>query len=390
MTGRENSRGGTMTAAVDLLLTQLHDQSRATLRDRLQRVRANAIIAAQTGLAAALAWFIAADLLRHPSPFFAPIAAVITLAISVGQRLRRAAELVLGVALGIAVGDALIYLIGTGFWQIGLVVGLAIIAAVFVGGTAPLIVQAASSAVLVATLAPPSTGIYYLRFLDALIGGGVALGVMALLLPANPLTVVAKAAGNALEVLADGLSETAAALSAGDAARADAALDRLRGGEAELIHFKDVLPAGRETATIAPLRWRARGALVQYVDAAEHVTHAMRNARVLARRTVTLLRDGEPVPEVLAEAVDSLAEAVRALRHELAEGRTPNRARDLAVQAVRHAAEAYATGLGFSGHVVVAQIRTVATDLLGSAGLTHGEANRLVRKAGGDPAKKAR
>ena len=59
-------------------------------------------------MAAGLAWFVAHDLIGRPTPFFAPIAAVITLASSVGQRVRRTAELVLGVAIGIGIGDAII------------------------------------------------------------------------------------------------------------------------------------------------------------------------------------------------------------------------------------------------------------------------------------------
>ena len=74
-------------------------------------------------------WFIAHDVIGRPPPFFAPIAAVITLASGVGQRLRRTTELVLGVALGIGIGDALIQLIGSGPWQIGLIVVLAVIVA---------------------------------------------------------------------------------------------------------------------------------------------------------------------------------------------------------------------------------------------------------------------
>lgn len=372
-----------MPASVDALLTELHRRSRATLHDRWHRVRANAIIALQAGVAAGLAWFVAHDLLHHPQPFFAPISAVITLGISVGQRLRRAAELVIGVALGIAVGDALIYLIGTGAWQIGLVVALATVVSVFVGGTAALVSQAASSAVLVATLAPPSTGIYYTRFVDALVGGCVALAVMALLLPANPLTIVSRTANPALDVLADGLSETAGALAAGDGARADAALSRMRDGERELRRFREALPYGEETATIAPLRWRSRGALAQYVEAADHVTRALRNARVLTRRTVTLLADGEPAPPALAESVATLAEAVRRLRRELADGVPPDRTADLATQAVREAGDAYRSGLGFSGTVIVAQVRTVATELLRTGELSGAEASRLVRRAGG-------
>ena len=77
-------------------------------------------LALQAGLAAALAWFVAHDVIGRPAPFFAPIAAVITLASSVGQRAKRTIELVVGVAIGIGIGDAIILLIGTGPWQIGL------------------------------------------------------------------------------------------------------------------------------------------------------------------------------------------------------------------------------------------------------------------------------
>ena len=355
--------------------------TKVTLRDRWHRLRVNALLAAQTGLAAALAWLLAHEVLGHPQPFFAPIAAVITLGVSIGQRLRRAAELVLGVAIGIAVGDAFIALVGTGAWQIGVVVTLAVLAAVFVGGTAPLLTQSASSAVLVATLAPPTTGIYYGRFIDALIGGVVALAVMALLLPVNPLTVVSRAAGPALDMLAEGLLDSAAALAARDPAAAGAALGDMRAGESDLTRFQDALGAGRETATLAPLRWRARGALSQYVDAAEHITHALRNARLLARRCVTLLQDAEPLPEPLIAAPATLAEAVRELRRELNDGVEPRHTRELAQRAVREAATAYADGVGFSGSVVVAQIRSIATDLLNATGLPSADANRLIRRA---------
>src|SRR5204863_181120 len=83
----------------------------------------------------------------------------------------------------------------TGPWQIGAGVTAAVVASVFLGGSPILIGQAAASAVLVATLAPPKNGIYYTRFLDALIGGVVGIMVMALLLPLNPLTHIRRAAG---------------------------------------------------------------------------------------------------------------------------------------------------------------------------------------------------
>ncbi len=364
-------------------LGQLGQRSRATLATRVRRLRGILLHAVQAGAAAGISWYVAHDLAGHRAPFFAPVSAVVVLGVSVGQRLRRAIELVLGVALGILLGDALFYVIGTGPWQIAVGVIVATCAAVLLGGGPLVISQAGSSAVLVATLAPPTHGIYYTRFLDALIGGATGVAVMALLLPVNPLTLVKKAAGPALGALRAGLNGCADALLARDAGRAQAVLDGLRQAETAFTHLNDSLVTAQEAATLAPARWRARAPLAQYLDSAVHLDRAMRNTRVLARRAVTLIRDEEQVPDALAAALRTLAEAVRALRDELAGGGEPTRARAACVSAVAQAADAYRDGLGFSGTVLVAQIRSIALDLLRASGVEHRTAERAVRRAAG-------
>ncbi len=207
--------------------------------------------------------------------------------------------------------------------------------------------------------------------------------VMALLLPVNPLTAIRRSAGPALDVIAEGLRDCAAALRDGSREDADAALSRLRSGETAVVTFRNALAGAREAATLAPVYWRSRGPLAQYLDAAEHVDHALRNGRVLARRTVALLRDGEPVPPGLVDALLALADAVTLLRDELAAGTEPERSRERTLDAVRAAAEVYRAGVGFSGGVVVAQIRTMATDLLLAGGLPRPVVEKAVRRAVG-------
>src|SRR4051812_28917859 len=211
-------------------LSSLPDRSRTGVAGGLRRVRGGLALALPSRVAAALAWLIAHALIGRPAPFFAPIAAVITLASSVGQRLRRTTELVIGVALGIGVGDTLILLIGSGPWQIGLIVILAILVATAVGGGTPLVVQSASSAVLVATLTS-ATGLPWTRFFDALVGGCVGLAVMTILLPLNPLTVVRRAADPALAALAAGSHQVATGLADGDREAIQDALASLRAAE---------------------------------------------------------------------------------------------------------------------------------------------------------------
>ncbi|WP_433298640.1 FUSC family protein [Actinoplanes sp. CA-030573] len=355
---------------------------RSVLAAGLHRIRGGLALALQAGVGAGLAWWVAHDLIGRPQPFFAPIAAVITLASSVGQRARRTAELVVGVAIGIGVGDALILLIGTGPWQIGLVVVLAILVATAVGGRTPLVVQSASSAVLVATLTS-ATGVPWTRFFDALVGGGIGLAVMTVLLPLNPLTVVKRAADPALRTLADGLRDVAGGMRAGDREAVDEALDRLRAAETSFAAFSDAVKAARENVAFAPARWRSRGALAQYVDGADQVTYALRNVRVLSRRVSTALGDEEKIPAVLATGVDLLGDAVDLLRQEWAKAAEPIAARQRALSAVAEAAKAYDEGVGFSGGVVVAQVRSIAIDLLRASGIELADAPRLVRRAAG-------
>jgi uncharacterized membrane protein YgaE (UPF0421/DUF939 family) len=363
-------------------VTDVRSRSKSGAAAVWSRLKGGAALAVQAGVAAGLAWFLAHDVFHRPTPFFAPIAAVITLASSVGQRARRTAELVLGVAIGIGIGDAIILAIGSGPWQLALIVLGAILVATAVGGGTPLVVQSASSAVLVATLTS-GPGLPYSRFLDALVGGGVGLVVMTLLLPLNPLTVVRRAADPALSALADGLHEIGRGLAEGDKDRVQAALDRLRAAEETFAAFSAAVTAARENVAFAPARWRARGALAQYVDGAQQLTYALRNVRVLTRRTLTAISDEETVPAVLPEAIGLLGDAVDLLRQEWAKGAEPLTTRERALRAAAEAGRGYDEGVGFSGGVVVAQVRTAVTDLLRATGIEHAEAPRLVRAAVG-------
>ncbi|NYF57997.1 FUSC family protein [Micromonospora purpureochromogenes] len=363
----------------------LSRRSAGVLRDRLRRVRAGAGLAAQAGLAAGLSWWAADSLLNIPQPLFAPISAVVTLAASVGQRLRRTIELVIGVAVGILIGDLLIYLLGVGPWQLGLIVVLAVLVAAFVGRSPALVVQAGATAVLIGTVTPSVPNVEVARFVDALIGGAVALVVTAVLLPLNPLRRINRAAGPALDLLIDQLDATATALRQRDAAQAQEALERLRNNKKELGAFGEAAQGAREATTLSPVFWSAReGPLGRYALAVDPIDRAMRNSGTLIRRAVTLIEDGEPVPESMPAAVSALAEATRTLRGEFARGAAEaDRTRERALRAVAEAGRAYRSGVGFSGSVVVAQVRTAVSDLLVATDLGQDDANQLVRQAFG-------
>ncbi|WP_239098499.1 FUSC family protein [Micromonospora qiuiae] len=372
------------TARIAETMMRLQHRGKATLHDRLHRVRLALGLAGQAGLAAGLSWVAAHNLLGNPEPVFAPISAVGTLAVSVGQRFRRTAELIIGVGVGVAVGDLLIYFLGTGPWQLGLVVTAAIVLTIFAGGSVAVVIQAAATAVLIVTLSPSVEHLEIPRFVDALVGGSIALLVTAILLPLNPLRVLNRAARPALDLLAEQLDHTADGLREGDAEKIQRALDRLRNNKQELATLGEAIEGAKETALLSPARWHRRGELTHYAEAADPIERAMRNTGTLIRRSVTLIEDAEPVPEPMPDAVAHLAEAVRLMKQEFAQGEEPVQARERSMRAVSEAGRAYAEGVGFSGSVVVAQVRTTASDLMVASGISQEEANRLVRQCFGE------
>lgn len=352
---------------------------RARARAGGRRLAFAALPIVQCSLAAGLAWTVAADVVGHEQPFFAPIAAVISLGVSLGQRLRRAVELVVGVSVGVLVGDLLISQIGSGAWQIAVVVALAMAVAVLADGGALLVGQAGASAVLVATLLPPGEVGGLDRCIDALIGG--ALGVLvAAVLPADPVGPVRREARALLDELAGVLYGVADALRSRDAAAAGEALRRARASQPLIDGLRGALRTGREITAVAPLRRRRRRVLVRYAELAERADYAMRNARVLARRAYTALGDDEPAVPALPDAVAGLAAAADGLTEQLGRDGDRSRAREPVLEVARRCALIAADdALGPSEQVMVAQLRSIALDLLQATGMTRGEALTVMR-----------
>jgi uncharacterized membrane protein YgaE (UPF0421/DUF939 family) len=355
----------------------------ARLRTRLaagsRRLQLSALPIAQCAVAAGGAWFVANDLVGHTRPFFAPIAAVISLGVSLSSRLRRVAELVVGVSLGVLVGDLLISLIGSGTWQIMLVVALAMAVAVFTDGATLLVAQAGASAVLVATLLPPGDVGGFDRCIDALIGGTVGL-LVAAVLPSDPVGPVRRESRALLDELAAVLGETAEALRKRDAGAASAALARARASQPLIDELRGALRGGHEVTRVSPMLRRRRRVLARFAELAERSDYAMRNARVLVRRTYTALCDDEPAAPELADVLSELANAVRTLTAQLGREGDRELAREPVIDVVRHVRALAGTFTpGPSEVVIVAQARSIALDLLQATGLPRQEALAAMR-----------
>lgn len=336
------------------------------LRDAWGRVRAGAWGAGQCGLAAFVAWELSTHGLGHVRPYFAAVAAVVCLGLQAGSRLRRTAELAIGVSAGVLIGDLLVQVIGQGAWQVGVVVTVALLIAVAAGGTGLAVTQAGLQAVFVVALPrTPHSGLH--RWEDALLGGAVAL-LVAALLPPDPWKDVRRHRTAYLLELAGTLRDTAEAVRAGSSTAAAEALARGRLLEPVLTRWEAALAVGQEAARLSPLRRSPAPVDSRLVLA---LTRATRNLRVLVRRVTVALETGDPLPTALPELLDELARLL-----------SPATAADDALEPlIGLASRLDPEQLGassLSGQVVVAQLRVALVDLLEGLGFDHDRAREAL------------
>jgi uncharacterized membrane protein YgaE (UPF0421/DUF939 family) len=364
----------------EALLDEVAARSRADLRTRVGRLRIAAPMIAQSALAAGGAWYLAREIGGGSGPpFFAPVAAVVSIGSALGQRLRRTVELVLGVSLGVGIGDLIARAIGNGTVALVVVVALAMSAAVLLDGGQLLVMQAGTSSVLVATLLPSGGGLAGLdRCGNALIGGTVGILVGLVLLPLNPLRVAGRAVGPVIDGASRALVATADALAAADTDAARSALGSLRALNPAMAQMSTALATCAEIARVAPIRWRSRDRFAGYAEAAPQLDYAVRNMRVVARRAGVLLRTEHSCPPQLVEAVRLLARATRCVGAWLGEGSEPRECRHLLVEAFATARSAMGPDSSEAVIVLIAQLRSVAYDLLRATGLNRVQALELL------------
>jgi uncharacterized membrane protein YgaE (UPF0421/DUF939 family) len=344
----------------------LEQRVRGAARVRLKTLHGSWLAILQSAVAAGVAWAIARVVVGQPEPFFAPAAAVIALGLSRGQPRRRAIELSVGVAVGIGIAAGLVYLIGVGAIQVAVLVALVMAVSLLLGGSQVLINQAAVSALLIMTL--PGQGAEIDRFLDACVGGAVAIVFGLLFSFHEPFAAVEEARRDALADLAATLESIAAALTARELPAAEAALASARKLDAGVdILYEAVTEAG-EIASFSPRRRALLEELDPQAGAAPQIDYAVRDARVLARATATAIRREARLDPRLAEAVTELAATARALG-EADRGRHGARA-DVRVRASRAVELAGAADVHNSlwPTMIFGQTRALAFDLLQASG----------------------
>jgi len=347
------------------------ERSRLSVRGRVERWRSKLFAVVQCALAAGVAWWLASEVFDHDTPFFAPIAAVLSLGTSYGQRLRRVVEVTLGVAIGVFVADVLVGWIGTGSWQLALVVALAMSTALLLDAGILFVTQAAVQSIVVATLLPdPDAALT--RWTDALIGGGVAL-VAATVVPAAPLRRPREQAAAVARKIAELLRAASHVMIDGEPAPA---LDLLADARATDRMIRELQAAAEEGVSViasSPFRVRHREGLRRMVELVDPLDRALRSTRVLVRQSAVAAYTHRPVPASYADLTADLAVAVDEVADELAAERMATAARPTVLAAGQ------ATGLverseSLAGDAILAQLRSIVVDVLLITGMGQLEA----------------
>jgi uncharacterized membrane protein YgaE (UPF0421/DUF939 family) len=271
---------------------------------------------AQAAVAAMLAWLIAHRALGHSQPFFAPIAAAITLSTSRIQRSRRIAQLIMGVLLGIGIAELLVAILGATTVALGVIVFATMLIALAIGfgffaEGMMFANQAAAAAILIVTLHRSGTGSE--RVVDALVGGAVALVIGVLLFPAHPLSLLEEAERDVLRSLARMLERVCEALRTNRPAPHDFALEK----GYEIHQLLAALARARSTARanvrVAPRRWRLRAAVNAEIRRTAQLDLLANAVLGLVRAATRPLDRERPLPDGLQERIASLGSTIQRL-----------------------------------------------------------------------------
>jgi uncharacterized membrane protein YgaE (UPF0421/DUF939 family) len=343
----------------------------------LGRVAAHAWPLLQSTAAATAAWVIARRLANHPDPFFAPIAAVLALNASRGERGANALRLLVGVIVGIVAGELAIGALGGGYGTLALATFAAMAVAVALGGARITIGQAAASAILTVAVADGQAGPQ--RLVDALIGAGVALVFTQVLFSPEPVGLLRRAEAAALTDMADGLKLTARALERDDKKLAERAISSLRDVRDRLAELSRSRRASSRVVRHS-LLWRTRmAAVVRERENAGRLDLLGGSCLLLARTALTM---SPAERQRLAPDVRELAGAIADLARAPGDRPTRRRAADRALDLARWAADNPLPSQAALAASVA--IRMVATDVMVFAGVDPGQAADAVQEGRGD------
>ncbi|AJE80661.1 PE-PGRS family protein [Streptomyces albus] len=337
--------------------------------DAWQRLTTNFWPVLQQALAAGAAWYLARHVVDHHLPLFAPIATIVALNAPRGERGVNAVRLMLGVSVGILLGEASMAVIGGhGYLTLGAAVFASMLAALVLGGERIVIAQASVSAIIAIATGTEEAGPQ--RLTDALIGTGVAIVVTQFLLPADPVVLLHSAQKAFLKELSDSLYVTARDLDRADNSLSEKSLEQQRAVHNRLVELGVVRISSVDTARRSPVWWRRKDRIV-------HESEHMGRLEVLGGSCLMLTRvavsEGEEGRSRLAPVVSDLASILGRLAKDPGDVGTRQRAANRMLDLSRHVAE-FADDPQAPAADSWPVVRLIAADVMMFAGVDEDEA----------------
>lgn len=233
----------------------------------------------KTALAAALSWITAIGVSESEHPYFAPLAAILTVQVTVADSWEKATQRIIGLIGGVIVSMLISHWFAVGMVSIFLVILLGMALAKVLRMNTQVISQVAVSSFLV--LAFGGTQGYILhRIVETLIGSAVAIAVNALIVPQKTIPVIqnhilklSELSANALSSLADLLDSEARNQHVKTEVKA-----LIEQTEATMLAFRNAQRALRYTPLLTGVKERLNH-LAPHIHNLEHVTVQIRGIR---------------------------------------------------------------------------------------------------------------
>lgn len=340
---------------------------RLYVRSSLTRAVSSAPAALQIVVAATVAYAIAHNLLGHQFPVVAVTVTISTLGFTRDARPRRVLEVVIGITVGILLAELLLMVAGSGVWQIACVLFVTLVVARLVSPSNAFAVAAGVQSMLVMILPPPDGGAF-VRSLDGLIGGVLALVVTAMI-PRNLTGIVKRDARTLISTLTESIDTVVDALVNANEPAANLALDRLRRTQSLIDDCTTSLESAIAIARISPFMRRHIPHLLAQERALVRLDLAARHLRIITRRIDFLVRDGVERPD-LAALFAHVSAGVTSLGIALEDPRMFGEAR-LQFEAVARQLDPHTAlpGAAISDTILVHVLRPLVVDLLVASGV---------------------
>lgn len=343
-----------------------------SLRESTRRVIESIAPALQITIGALLAYSLAHYGLDHATPILALTVCITSLGFSRDARPRRIVQTAIGMVVGIAISDIALSLFGTGLVQIALVLLVVLLAARFISGSSAFALTAGIQAMLVQVLPVPDGGVF-VRTIDGLIGGLLAIIVTALI-PRDPRGLARTDANKLFDFFIESLDSLRLALRDVNIQVSDAALKKVRRSQPLIDNWKMSLDSAVAISRISPFLNKYRDELKGQVRLMRGMDLATRNLRVVIRRVDFLLKDGI-ARAYLADLCDQLHSAVSLMREGLSEPEALENAQLELVEIIR---QLDPKRFGIADQIreasVLLLLRPLVVDLLCATGMSEDEA----------------